>query len=146
MSRPGHHGQYMKRAIELARRNPNAPFGALLVDRRTGEVVAEGWNRGSKNPILHGEIDTILRAGAGDPEWPELVLYTTAEPCPMCQSAICWAGVPEVVYGTSIDTLKRLGWQQIDIPSQEVAKRTPFMDCSITGGILEEECDSLFSR
>ena len=32
----------------------------------------------------------------------QLVLYTTAEPCPMCQGAISWSGIGTVVSGTSI--------------------------------------------
>ena len=71
-------------------------------------------------------------------------LYTTAEPCCMCQGAILWAGIPEVVFGTSISTLQRLGWHQIDIPAEEVVRRTPFAECALIGGVLEHECDELF--
>jgi tRNA(Arg) A34 adenosine deaminase TadA len=35
----------MRWAIEVARGNPDAPFGAVIVDRETGEVLAEGLNR-----------------------------------------------------------------------------------------------------
>jgi tRNA(Arg) A34 adenosine deaminase TadA len=62
----------------------------------------------------------------------------------MCQGAILWAGIPEVVFGTSIRTLKRLGWNQIDIGAEEVARRTPLARCTLIGGILERECDALF--
>jgi len=140
------HKEYMCRALELARRNSEAPFGALLVDHRTGQVVAEGLNRWQENPTWHGEIDAINRCAAENPgvNWSGLRLYTTAEPCCMCQGAILWAGIPEVVYGTSISTLKRLGWNQIDIPSEEVTRRTPFGRCKLIGGILERDCDALF--
>jgi len=140
------HEQYMRRAIEIARRNPQAPFAALLVDGRTGQVVAEGWNRWQENPTWHGEIDAINRYAAENPEvpWARLRLYTTAEPCCMCQGAILWAGVAEVVFGTSIRTLMRLGWKQIDIPAREVVQRAAFARCRLTGGVLERECDTLF--
>ena len=39
------HEHYMRRAIELGKQNPRLPFGALIVDRVTGEILAEGWNR-----------------------------------------------------------------------------------------------------
>jgi tRNA(adenine34) deaminase len=39
------HERYMRRAIEVARGNPEAPFGAVIVDQGTGEVFAEGLNR-----------------------------------------------------------------------------------------------------
>ncbi|MHC4178640.1 MAG: tRNA-specific adenosine deaminase, partial [Planctomycetota bacterium] len=64
--------------------------------------------------------------------------------CCMCQGAILWSGIREVVYGTSIGTLQRLGWPQIDIPADEVARRTPFAECKLIGGVLEQECDELF--
>ena len=78
----------MKEAIELAHQNPRAPFGSVLVDRRTGEIVARGVNDSSANPTLHGEIaainDYALRENV---DWNELTLYTTAEPC--CR----WSGM-----------------------------------------------------
>jgi tRNA(Arg) A34 adenosine deaminase TadA len=140
------HEKYMRRAIEIARRNPDAPFGALLVDRQTGQIVAEGLNRWQENPTWHGEIDAINRCAAENARivWAGLRLYTTAEPCCMCQGAILWAGIPEVVFGTSIRTLKRLGWKQIEIPAAEVARRTLFAPCTLIGGILERDCDALF--
>ena len=104
---PLDHERYMRAAIEQARNVPELPFGAVLVDSRSGEIVARGFNRSSAEPDLHGEIDVINRLAESRPEidWPALVLYTTAEPCPMCQGAIQWAGIGNVVYGTSIETL-----------------------------------------
>lgn len=61
----------MRRAIQVAQRNPEAPFGALLVDAKTEQIVAEGVNRGSENPTWHGEIDVINRFAGEHPdaEW-----------------------------------------------------------------------------
>jgi len=64
----------------------------------------------------------------------------------MCQGAILWAGIPEVVFGTSIRTLKEMGWKQIDISAEEVTRRTTFFRCRLTGGVLEAECDQLLRR
>ena len=140
------HESMMQRAITLARENPDAPFAAILVDIDSGRVVAEGINRGHENPTWHGEIDVINRCAARHPEidWTRLRLYTTAEPCCMCQAAILWAGIREVVFGTSIRTLQRLGWNQIDILADEVTRRAPFACCTLNGGVLEAECDALF--
>ncbi len=136
----------MRRALEIGRRNPEAPFGAVLVDGLSREVVAEGVNRWRENPIWHGEIDAINRCAATSPgiDWSQLRLYTTAEPCCMCQGAILWTGIPEVIFGTSIRTLQRMGWNQIDILAEEVAGRAPFATCRLIGGVLEKECDALF--
>ncbi len=140
------HAHSMRRAIAMAKQVPELPFGAVIVRRVTGVIVAEGHNRSSESPTFHGEIVVINRCAAEHPaiDWSELDLYTTAEPCPMCQSAIEWAGIPIVYYGTSIPHLQRLGWKQIEIRAEEVARRTPFRQTTVIGGILAEECSALF--
>ena len=140
------HERFMRRAIAPAANNPKHPFGALLVDSAKSSVVAEGWNRSAQNPTWHGEIDAINQCAAKHPsiDWTRLTLYTTAEPCPMCQSAVAWAGIGTVIYGSSIPFLTSLKWSQIDIRAREVADRTPFRKCAIIGGVLEHECDALF--
>ena len=141
------HERFILRAIRLATANPSAPFAAVLVDIGTGEIMADGINRHGDNPTWHGEMDAINCAAAGQAvNWTGMRLYTTAEPCCMCQGAILWAGIPEVVFGTSIRTLKQLGWKQIDIPAEEVTRRTAFARCRLIGGVLEAECDELFRR
>jgi tRNA(adenine34) deaminase len=62
----------------------------------------------------------------------------------MCQSAIEWAGISAVYYGTSIPYLQNLGCRQIEIRAEEVARRTPFRQTKVIGGILESECNALF--
>ena len=139
------HTGYMKKAMDLGKTNPRAPFGAVLVDRRTVAVVGSGVNQVSLNPTLHGEIaainDYALQCGT---DWLELTLYTTAEPCCMCQGAILWSGIREVVFGTSISQLKEIGWKQIDIASEEVVDRSWNPNVHILGGICADECDRLF--
>lgn len=140
------HEFFMRRAIELALNVPNVPFGALIVNRDTNEILAEGWNKTSNNPTWHGEIDVInqlvLRQESLDAS--KLVLYTTAEPCPMCMSAILWAGIGMVVFGTSIRFLQNNGWHQIDIHADEVVRRSPHWSCELLGGVLEKDCNALF--
>ena len=140
------HEFYMRRAIALAQKSPDFPFGAVIVRRESGEIVAEGFNRTHESPVFHGEIDAINRCAQAHPsiKWEELDLYTTAEPCPMCQSAIEWAGISRVYYGSSIPYLKSQGWWQIDIRAEEIADRTPFRNTRVIGGILEEECNALY--
>jgi len=139
---------YMRRVIELARQKAAFPFAALIVNDKTGEVMAEGWNRSRTNPVLHGEVDAISRCAArsGDADWSNLVIYTTAEPCPMCMGTILWTGIGRAVYGTSIPTLMELGWAQIDIRAEDSAQRAAFSQCQIIGGVLESECNALFTR
>ncbi len=146
MTAPDHEA-HMREAIAAASKNPAAPFGAVLVDRTTGQVVARGVNRSRANPTLHGEIAAInAYADEGGGDWQNLALYTTAEPCCMCQGAILWAGIAEVVYGTSIATLKELGWKQIDLTAEEVTARSWQPRPTLIPSVLESACDELFRR
>jgi tRNA(adenine34) deaminase len=135
----------MRRAIRLAGNNPKYPFAALLVDEQKG-VVAEGWNRSIHNPTWHGEMDAINKCAAANPkiDWTKLTLYTTAEPCAMCQGAVAWAGIKRVVFGSSIPFLKSLNWWAIDIRAEELARLAAFRECVVVGGVLEEDCNKLF--
>ena len=140
------HSIYMQCAIELAKSNPAAPFAAVLVNQRKGAIVAKGVNQTSANPLMHGEIAAIedyVRQGGDD--WEGLTLYTTAEPCCMCQGAILWAGIRNVVFGASIVDLHRLGWRQIAIPAAEVAARSWESDYLVQGGICADRCLELFA-
>jgi tRNA(adenine34) deaminase len=62
----------------------------------------------------------------------------------MCQAAILWTGIETVDFGTSIRSLQRLGWRQIDILAEEVVRRSPARTCVLTGGVLEKDCNALF--
>ena len=136
---------HMRRAIRAAGNQPKYPFGAVLVDEEK-RVVAEGWNRSMLNPTWHGEMDAINKCAASNPkiDWTKLTIYTTAEPCAMCQGAVAWAGIKRVVFGSSIPFLKSLDWWAIDIRAEELARLSAFRKCTVVGGVLEEECNKLF--
>jgi tRNA(Arg) A34 adenosine deaminase TadA len=140
------HEGFMRRAIELTANAPERPFGAVIVDLRSGEILAEGWNKSATNPTWHGEIvalDDLFRSGRRV-DGRELVLYTTAEPCPMCMGAILWSGIESVVFGTTIQFLVDIGWKQLQIPAREVVERSPEWQCKVIGGVLGSECNELF--
>lgn len=50
---------YMERAIQMAKHNLNAPFGAVIVNNQTGKILCEGVNANHVNPTYHGEIVAI---------------------------------------------------------------------------------------
>lgn len=140
------HEKYMRLALNVALGNQQAPFGTVLVDVEDPDAIVEGLNRSSEDPVLHGEIDAIQRyAQQGRGRWDRLRLYTTAEPCCMCQAAIIWAGIPEVIFGTSIETLIDLGWNQFDLKASDIVASARFANCAITAGVLAEQCDQLFA-
>lgn len=144
--RENDHERWMHRAIELTVNVPDLPFGAVIVHRESDEMVAEGWNQSGINPIRHGEIEAInelFRSGRSI-DGRELILYTTAEPCPMCMGAILWSGIESVVFGTSIQFLHDIGWRQITISAQKMVECSPGCRCTVLGGVLESECNELF--
>ena len=96
----------MERALDQARAAAAAgevPVGAVLVESRTGRILAETRNRIEElsDPTAHAEI-LAIRAGAvalGSPRLPDCDLYVTLEPCPMCAAAIAFARLRRVYYG-----------------------------------------------
>ncbi len=138
--------RYMRRAIRLAANAPKHPFAAVLVDQQKETIVAEGWNRSTLNPTWHGEMDAINKCADSHPkiDWSGLTPYTTAEPCAMCQGAVAWAGIKRVVFGSSIPFLKMLDVWAIDIRAEEIARLATFRNCTVVGGVLEQECNKLF--
>ncbi|MBP2047614.1 tRNA(Arg) A34 adenosine deaminase TadA [Streptomyces griseochromogenes] len=146
----GGHERFMRLAMEQARQNPAFPFGAVIVGTRTGEVLAGGVNATKDNPALHGEVvamnDYVRRHG--NHGWADTTLYTTGEPCSMCVSAMVWANLRRVVWGSSIDEIRRTGIHQIALSAREVARSagsfyTPEL---FLGGVLADSTDRLFQE
>jgi tRNA(adenine34) deaminase len=141
------HERYMRRAIEVAReRNPARPFSGLIVDRDSGEILAEGINHVEDSPIFHGETDAIDRCARAHPgvDFSRTVLYATGEPCPMCRGAILWSGIPTVVLGSPAEFLRQTGWTDPDLRPEELELPAFSRRVEVIRGVLEEECNALF--
>lgn len=98
--------RFMRMAIDIASRNVEnggGPFGAVIV--RNGEVIATGANRvvPTCDPTAHAEISAIREAcrKLGDFKLNGCTVYSSCEPCPMCLSALYWAGVERICYGNT---------------------------------------------
>ena len=143
------HERAMRLAIAVARRNPRFPFGAVMVRAADGSLLAEGVNDSRHNPVLHGEIVCINAyvAAHGNMGWEGAVLYTTAEPCPMCMSALIWARIGGVVYASPLATVTRWsgGKPGIGIEARQVVAAAPAFRGGLLGGILQTETDALFA-
>jgi tRNA(adenine34) deaminase len=140
------HEATMRLAIAAAKANPFYPFGAVIIEPADRAVLAQGVNNTKTNPTVHGEIAAIndYVARHGNQGWADGILYTTGEPCPMCMSAIVWAGIGGVVYGSSITTLAEAGIAQILIGASAVREAAPWYRGQIMGGVLRAETDALF--
>ncbi|MDX3517693.1 nucleoside deaminase [Streptomyces scabiei] len=144
------HERFMRLAVEQARRNPEWPFGAVIVATRTGRVLGSGVNTGADSPLLHGEVvamnDYVRRHG--NQGWAATTLYTTGEPCSMCMSALAWANVRRVVWASSIDEIRRTDIVQIDLSAHEVAAaaRSFYTPELLLGGVLADRTNRLFQE
>jgi tRNA(Arg) A34 adenosine deaminase TadA len=137
-------------AIEQARRNPMWPFGAVIVGTRSGDILGSGVNAGADNPVLHGEVVAMNDYVSlhGNQGWAEATLYTTGEPCSMCMSAMAWANVRRVVWGSSIDEIRRTEIIQIALSAREVAAsaRSFYSPELLLGGVLADHTNRLFQE
>ena len=141
-----HHETAMRAAIAMATQNAAYPFGAVITNASSGVVLAKGVNKTFENPVLHGEISCINNyvSQYGNKNWADLVLYTTGEPCPMCMSALIWARIGGVVYGSSIATIQKAGIDIFTFSAKEINQGSNFSQTQLLGGILEADCNALF--
>lgn len=115
--------KFMSLAIRLSEENVDAgggPFGAVIV--RDGEVIATGTNRVVPNsdPTAHAEVMAIRSACArlGTFQLTGCTVYSSCEPCPMCLSALYWAGVRRICYGNTKDDAKAIDFDDSFIYDQ----------------------------
>ena len=132
---------YMRKALEEARAAEAAgeiPIGAVIVcgDR----IIARAHNLTEtlNDVTAHAEMQAITMAAnqLGGKYLPQCTLYVTVEPCTMCAGAIGWAQICRLVYGA--DDEKR-GFLRY-------APNALHPKCTVTRGILEEECKSLMQQ
>ena len=108
----------MNLAVEAARKTMNknigGPFGAVITDNK-GNVIAVSSNTvlESHDPTAHAEINAIRKACGilKTHDLSEYILYTTGYPCPMCLSAIIWANIKKVYYGTNLKDAEKIGFR-----------------------------------
>ncbi|HEX9595054.1 MAG TPA: nucleoside deaminase [Candidatus Saccharimonadales bacterium] len=153
--------KYMQLAIQVAVKSAedgDYAHGAVIIS--DDEVISTGYEtlKSANDPVNgHAEIDAIRKACAklGQPYLQGCVMYSTAEPCPMCMSAAIWAKIDTVVFGITrddmiaeMDRLKRSSngkftWRQIAIPADYIIKHGE-PKVNLVPGFMREECLKLF--
>ena len=115
--------KFMEMAIRLSEENIDTgggPFGAVIV--RDNEVIATGTNRVVPNndPTAHAEVMAIRSAceKLGTFQLTDCTVYSSCEPCPMCLSALYWAGVKRICYGNTKDDAKAINFDDSFIYDQ----------------------------
>lgn len=97
--------RFMSLALDEARAGYDeggVPVGSVLVERNS--LLARGHNRRVQegDPIAHGEMDCLRRAGRR-PHYQDMTLYTTLSPCMMCTGTILQFAIPRVVVGERLN-------------------------------------------
>jgi tRNA(Arg) A34 adenosine deaminase TadA len=107
----------MKIACDLAKKGVErggGPFGCIIVNQTTGEIVGRGHNRVAidQDPTAHAEMVAIRDACHQMDSFSleNCVLYTSCEPCPMCLSAIYWARIPRLFFGNTKEDAAAIGF------------------------------------
>jgi tRNA(adenine34) deaminase len=149
--------RFMRLAIaeaESARKAGDYAIGAVVV--RDNQVLASSGNRIKleNDPTQHAEVAAIRLACASlqARHLEGAVLYTTAEPCPMCAAAAIWARMSGIVSGSTIADMaafrEKFGspdwtWRTVDIAARAVLDNgEPRL--FLLEGFLRDECLKLF--
>ena len=140
----------MMMAIEEARRTMNedkgGPFGAVITDL-DGNVISVASNLvlESHDPTAHAEVMAIRKASEklGTHDLSKCILYATGYPCPMCLSAIIWANIRKVYYGTNLREAEEIGFRDDFIYEYLNGKNKDILDIE---GLCHDGCKELFNE
>jgi len=112
-------------ALNSVENEGGGPFGALIlqIDKKTNQIIRYWENHNqvtkSNDPTAHAEVMTIRSAcrslgvfNLGEirqkdsllnqpGEISYCIIYSSAEPCPMCYSAICWANLQALLFAAT---------------------------------------------
>ncbi|MFH2106841.1 MAG: nucleoside deaminase [Candidatus Micrarchaeota archaeon] len=142
---------FMKKAIEKAKqamRSGQTPFGACITSKE-GKIISCEHNVVWKTTDItaHGEIHAIRVAckKIKNIKLTGCTIYSTTEPCPMCFSAIHWAGIKKIVYGASITDAQKAGFSELTISNKEM-KRIGKSPVGIQSGFMRTENVELFEE
>ena len=128
----------MRKALmeaEAAFREGEIPIGAVVVCQDRIIARAHNLTETLNDVTAHAEMQAITAAAneLGGKYLTGCTLYVTVEPCIMCAGALGWSQIPRVVYGCRDE---KRGYC-------DYAPQAMHPKCTVTGGILEEECRQL---
>ena len=128
----------MRKALmeaEAAFREGEIPIGAVVVCQDRIIARAHNLTETLNDVTAHAEMQAITAAAneLGGKYLTGCPLYVTVEPCIMCAGALGWSQIPRVVYGCRDE---KRGYS-------DYAPQAMHPKCTVTGGILEEECRQL---
>ena len=140
--------KFMSMAIDKAMEgisNGQTPFGACIV--KDNKIITCQHNQvwKEKNITSHAEIVAIREACKilDTVDLSGCTIYTTTEPCPMCFSAIHWAKIDTIYFGTKIADAQEAGFSELTI-SNEQMKDMGKSSVQIVENIMRQENLEIF--
>ena len=137
---------WMRQAIAAARDAEvcgEIPVGTCIVSGDTLLAVAGNRTRTDIDPTAHAEMVALREVARkiGNYRLPDVVVYSTIEPCAMCAGALVQARVRRLVYGA---TDERAG----AVESRFRICDTDFLNhrIAVTAGVLEGDCRKLMQQ
>ena len=140
---------YIDIAIDEAKKSlqeGNNGFGAVIIKENVIASKAHDTDSTTKDPTAHAEINVIRQAsGHLDGNFNNCMLVSTHEPCPMCSTAIVWAGVKQIAFGYSIKDSLAQGRRRINLACSEIFKRAN-ASIEIITDVKKEKCRLLYDN
>ena len=88
---------------ETSLRQGNCGFGAVIFTDKGIITKAHDTEKSNGDPTAHAELKAIQQVSRElGPDLRDCGIVSTHEPCPMCSTAIVWAGIRTVVFGGPI--------------------------------------------
>lgn len=116
------------------------PIGAVVVI--DGQIIARGraQHQAQRNQLRHAELNALLAGGEALWQHSErALLFTSAEPCPLCLGAAVMADVPHIIFAA----------HDAVVHSRQTVAENPYVRRHIQsyyGGVLEAESRAIIER
>ena len=132
---------YMRKALAEADQaflEGEIPIGAVVVCQDRVIARAHNLTETLHDVTAHAEMQAITAAAneLGGKYLTDCTLYVTVEPCTMCAGALGWSQIPRIVYGCRDE---KRGYSHY-------APHALHPKCTVTEGVLEEECRTLMQQ
>jgi len=136
---------------ENVREETGGPFGAIVVNEDSGELVSVGINLVTTAglSVAHAEMVALSLAQQSIGEWNlshagHLQLVSSCEPCAMCFGAVPWSGVKSLICGARKKDAEAAGFDEGDKPDNWV-RSLQRRGIVVQTGVLRTEAASVLA-